>query len=49
MQDAERIASLCARVLPEPELKALKEEFDGYQSRAATVVLRVLGERQKSI
>jgi len=37
VQDAERIAGLCARVLPAPDLKALKEEFDGYQYRAVPV------------
>ena len=46
VQDAEHIAGLCARVLAEPDLKALKEEFDGHQSRAATVTLKVLCERQ---
>lgn len=46
VQDAERIAGLCARVLAEPDLKALRQEFDGYQSAAARVVLRTLGERQ---
>jgi hypothetical protein len=48
VQDAERIADLCARVLSEPDLNALKEEFDGYSSRAATVALRALGVRQES-
>jgi CubicO group peptidase (beta-lactamase class C family) len=46
VQDAERIAGLCARVLAEPDLKALKQEFDGYQSAAAAVALKTLGERQ---
>ena len=46
VQDAERIAGLCARVLAEPDLKALRQEFDGYQSAAARVVLTTLGERQ---
>ena len=49
VQDAECIAGLCARVLAESDLDALKEEFNGYSSRTAMVVLRALGERQKSV
>lgn len=47
VQDVERIAGLCARVLTESDLDALKEEFNGYSSRAAMVVLRALGAYQK--
>ena len=48
VQDAESIACLCARILSESDVKAIEDEFSGYQSRAATAVLRALRERHTS-
>ncbi len=48
VQDAERIACLCARILPESDVKAIADEFSEHRSQAATAALRVLRECQKS-
>jgi len=45
IQEAESIARLCARVLTEPDLKAIEDDFSTYQNRVATVVLRAIRER----
>jgi CubicO group peptidase (beta-lactamase class C family) len=42
--EAESIARLCARILPEPDLKIIEDDFSTYQNRVATVVLRAIRE-----
>jgi len=42
VQDAESIARLCARILPEPDVKAIKDRLEGYQNESAAVVLRAI-------
>jgi len=44
VQDAESIAGLCARVLPESDVKAIEDGFSEYRSRAAMAVLKALRE-----
>ena len=41
-KDAGRIAGLCARILPEPEVKAIEEILSAHPSRAATAALRAI-------
>lgn len=47
VQDAESIARLCARILPEPDVKAIEDMVEGYQSESATVVLRAIREHRE--
>ncbi len=49
VQDAENIARLCARILPEPDLKAIEDGIEGCQNRSATVVLRALREHRGGV
>jgi CubicO group peptidase (beta-lactamase class C family) len=44
ISEAEKIARLCARVLPEPDLKIIEDDFGSYQNRVATVILRAIRE-----
>lgn len=46
VQDAETLARLCARILPEPDLKVIEDELNGYQHAAARVVSRVIREHR---
>ena len=48
VQDAERITRLCARILPESDLKEIEDEFSQDRSQAAAAVLRVLREHHTS-
>ncbi len=45
ISEAENIARLCARILSEPDLKVIEDDFGTYQNRVATVVLRAIRER----
>jgi CubicO group peptidase (beta-lactamase class C family) len=45
VQEAESIARLCARILPESDLKIIEDEFSTYQSSTAMAILRVIRER----
>ena len=49
VQDAESIACLCARILPEPDVQVIEDELDGYQNRAAAVVLRAIREHRNRV
>ncbi len=42
VQDAGLIAGLCARVLPEPDLREIEDEFKDYPSEAALAVLNAI-------
>jgi CubicO group peptidase (beta-lactamase class C family) len=42
--EAEKIAHLCARVLPEPDLKIIENDFGSYQNRVAKAILRAVRE-----
>lgn len=49
VQDAASIARLCARILPEPDVKAIEDTIEGYQNKSATVVLRAIREHRKGV
>ena len=49
VQDAESLAGLCARVLPESDIRTIEDEFRLYRSRAATAVLRVFREHRQGL
>ncbi len=49
VQDAESIARLYARILPGPDLKAIQDMIEGYQSESAAVVLRAIREHQDRV
>lgn len=42
IDEAELIAHLCARVLPEPDLKVMEDQFSQFQEKLAPVILRAL-------
>ena len=45
IQEAESIARLCARVLPETDLKVIEDVFSPIQNSAAQAIVRVIRER----
>jgi CubicO group peptidase (beta-lactamase class C family) len=47
IQDAEDIARLCARVLADSDLRAVKDELDRYQNRAAPAILKAMREEEE--
>ena len=49
VQDTERIARLCARILPESDLKEIEDEFSQDRSQAAEAALRVLHEQHTNL
>ncbi len=44
IQDAESIARLCARILPEADLNILEDDFSTYQNTVAAAILRAIRE-----
>ena len=44
IRDAESIAQLCARVLPETDLKVIEDVFSPLQNSTAQAIVRVIRE-----